>query len=264
MCEARECVRVYAEIRESKNTRQEVRDASREMLYVRCQGIDFNYALLGSQWVLLWFGGMAPKRCHAEPKHYRVRYVRIYGTWWTVDGCFQMAGAIGRSSAGKLAHIYIVKRGKLRAHCAMRRKAAPHVGIAVGSIQSDATSSCCILLGENCNIAQGEAQYLLGELKLQYLYTEACQCKGNHMANAQRSLEFKGELHDQVLGLHSEKKRVINKDKKAHKNIAIRAKVKAEEVEAKAEGAETLPWFWKRVRRWFEGIGAAERVARRG
>ncbi|KAG2108533.1 uncharacterized protein F5147DRAFT_652882 [Suillus discolor] len=89
--------------------------------------------------VLCHFGGMAPKRCHAEPKHYRVRYVKIYGTWWTVDGCFWMAGAIGRSSVGKRARIYIVKRGKLRAHCAMRGKAAPHVGIAVGSIQSDAT-----------------------------------------------------------------------------------------------------------------------------
>lgn len=47
-------------------------------------------------------------------------------------------------------------------------------------------------------------------------------------------------------------------------DIVIRAKMKAEEVEAKAEGAETLLWFWKRVRRWFEGIGAAERVAQRG
>ncbi|KAG2108908.1 uncharacterized protein F5147DRAFT_652504 [Suillus discolor] len=133
MREVRECVRVYAETRESKN---------------------FNYALLGSKWVLLWFsplsfwweskwfpvGDMAPKHCHAEPKRYRVRYVKIYGTWWTVDGCFRMAGAIGRSSAGKLARIYIMKHGKLRAHCAMRGKAAPHVGIAVGSIQSDATS----------------------------------------------------------------------------------------------------------------------------
>ncbi|KAG2113215.1 uncharacterized protein F5147DRAFT_650719 [Suillus discolor] len=114
----------------------------------------FNYALLGSKWVLLWFSPLSfwweTLSCGAEA-------LPSKGTWWTVDGCFRMAGAIGRSSAGKLARIYIVKRGKLCAHCVMRGKAAPHVGIAVGSIQSDATSSCCILLGENCNIAQGEA-----------------------------------------------------------------------------------------------------------
>ncbi|KAG2058517.1 hypothetical protein BDR06DRAFT_1030067 [Suillus hirtellus] len=31
--------------------------------------------------------------------------------WWTVDGCFWMAGAIGRTSAGTRARVYIVKRG---------------------------------------------------------------------------------------------------------------------------------------------------------
>ncbi|KAG2085881.1 uncharacterized protein F5147DRAFT_781840 [Suillus discolor] len=54
-----------------------------------------------------------------------------------------MAGAIGRSSAGKRARIYIVKRGKgTRAWRALRGKAAPHIEIAAGSTQSDATSSC--------------------------------------------------------------------------------------------------------------------------
>ncbi|KAG1813080.1 hypothetical protein EV424DRAFT_1541838 [Suillus variegatus] len=51
-----------------------------------------------------------------------------------------MAGAIGRSSVGKRGRIYLVKRGKSRAHCALRGKAAPHIGIAAGSIQSDAAS----------------------------------------------------------------------------------------------------------------------------
>ncbi|KAG1828932.1 hypothetical protein EV424DRAFT_1344472 [Suillus variegatus] len=46
----------------------------------------------------------APKRGHAEPKRYR-------GAWWTVDGCFWMAGAIGRASAGTHARVYIAKRG---------------------------------------------------------------------------------------------------------------------------------------------------------
>ncbi|KAG1889724.1 uncharacterized protein F5891DRAFT_987263 [Suillus fuscotomentosus] len=45
-----------------------------------------------------------PKRGHAEPKRYR-------GAWWTVDGCFWMAGAIGRASAGTRARVYIAKRG---------------------------------------------------------------------------------------------------------------------------------------------------------
>ncbi|KAG2101822.1 major facilitator superfamily domain-containing protein [Suillus discolor] len=51
-----------------------------------------------------------------------------------------MAGAIGRYSTGKRARIYIVKRGKgTRAWRALRGKAAPHIEIAAGSTQSDAT-----------------------------------------------------------------------------------------------------------------------------
>ncbi|KAG2089997.1 uncharacterized protein F5147DRAFT_658265 [Suillus discolor] len=69
----------------------------------------FNYVLLGSKWVLLWFSPLSfswvTLSCGAKA-------LLSKGTWWTVDGCFRMAGTIGRSSVGKRARIYIVKRGK--------------------------------------------------------------------------------------------------------------------------------------------------------